>query len=87
MKKILFVLIVVLTLGISLWNPALLLAGEHGGSTVKEHGGQEYSGKTMEGSHSHEENSVATIREAAAILKSTHPELAAKLEKIAAEEE
>jgi hypothetical protein len=70
-----------LILGVALWSPAILFAGEHGGTTVQEHGG-----KAMEGSH-HEGGEAATIREAASILKATHPDLAAKLEKIAAEEE
>ncbi|MBI4115172.1 MAG: hypothetical protein HY447_01215 [Candidatus Omnitrophica bacterium] len=71
-----------LMLGTTLWSPAVLLAGEHGGSEVKEHGGE-----AVEGSHQHGEGHAATIREAASILKSTHPDLAAKLEAIAAEEE
>lgn len=71
-----------LILGVTLWSPAILFAGEHGGTTVQEHGGT-----AMEGSHSHGESHAATIREAASILKATHPDLAAKLEKIAMEEE
>lgn len=84
MKKILATFIFVLTLGISLWNPAALLAAEHGGTEVAgaEHGGT----AMMEGSHSHGEDTAATIMEAASILKATYPDLAAKLEKIAAEE-
>ena len=77
MKKILTTLVFVLMFGVTLWSPAVLLAGEHGG---KEQAGKEHGGAQME-SH------AATIREAAAILKATHPDLAAKLEAIAAEEE
>ncbi len=63
----------------------VLMAGEHGGSTMQEHGGT-----AMEGSH-HEEGSsgmsaqgdAAVLKEAAGILKANHPELAAKLEAIA----
>ena len=81
MKKIFATFVFVLMLGTLLWNPSLVLAGEHGGTTVQEHGGT-----AMEGSHSHGESHAATIREAASILKATHPDLAAKLEKIAEEE-
>ena len=81
MKKIFATFVFVLVLGTLLWNPSLVLAGEHGGTTVQEHGGT-----AMEGSHSHGEGTAATIMEAASILKATHPDLAAKLEKIAEEE-
>jgi hypothetical protein len=81
MKKIFAVFVFVLMLGFSLGSTAVL-AGEHGGTTVQEHGGA-----AMEGSHSHGEGHAATLREAASILKANHPELAAKLEAIAAEEE
>ncbi|MBI4387556.1 MAG: hypothetical protein HY582_00750 [Candidatus Omnitrophica bacterium] len=84
MKRKNILLGVMLALAVAMWNPAILLAAEHGGSTVNEHGGKEHGGEAVgEG----EENVAATIREAASILKSTHPELAAKLEKIADAEE
>ncbi|MBI4115073.1 MAG: hypothetical protein HY447_00700 [Candidatus Omnitrophica bacterium] len=81
MKNIFATLIFALAFGVSLWNP-VLLAAEHGGSEMKEHGGE-----AIEGAHQHGEGHAATIREAASILKATHPDLAAKLEAIAAEEE
>lgn len=73
MKKLVIVFAMLVTLlGV---NHAGLLAGEHGGS---EHGGT-----AVEGSHSHGEDHAATLREAASILKATHPDLAAKLEEMA----
>ncbi|MBI4430984.1 MAG: hypothetical protein HY587_04665 [Candidatus Omnitrophica bacterium] len=94
MKKILATFIFVLTLSVSLWSPLALLAAEHGGSTVQaqggttaqEHGGTAMGTAMMEGSHAHGGDTAATIMEAASILKATHPDLAAKLEKIAAAE-
>ena len=84
MKKILATFIFVLTLGIALCSPAVLLAAEHGGTEVagSEHGGT----AMMEGSHHHGNDTAATIMEAASILKATHPDLAAKLEKSAVAE-
>lgn len=69
-----------LILGAAVSMPQFLLAGEHGG---KEHGGQEHGGTAVEEGPSH----AAAIQEAAALLKATHPDLAARLEAIAAEEE
>ncbi|MBI2166956.1 MAG: hypothetical protein HYU34_01790 [Candidatus Omnitrophica bacterium] len=79
MKKIFAAFVFVLVLGTLLWNPGLVLAGEHGG---KEHGGQEHGGAAVEEGRSH----AAVLREAAAALQATNPELAAKLEEIAEEE-
>lgn len=84
MKKILAMLVFVLMFGVTLRSPAIL-AGEHGGKELAG-GGQEHGGTAMEGSHHHGEGTAATIMEAASILKATHPDLAAKLEAIAAEE-
>lgn len=64
-----------LMLGVTLWSPAVLLAGEHGGS---EHGGTK-----VEGSHGMTEDHMATLKEAAQALKDTHPDLAKKLEDMA----
>lgn len=63
-----------LVLGVAVSMPQILLAGEHGG--------QEHGGTAVEAGQGH----AATIQEAAAILKATHPDLAARLEAIAAEE-
>ncbi len=84
MKKFLTTFIFVLTFGIALCSPAVLLAAEHGGTEVagSEHGGT----AMMEGSHGHMAENLSAIKEAAGLLKATHPELAAKLEKIANEE-
>lgn len=77
--------ILTLALAMACWGPGALLAGEHGG---QEHGGAAMEGSHEEGSHAdHKKGSATTIREAASLLKTSHPELAAKLEKIAAEEE
>ena len=56
-------------------QPTWLLAGEHGGTDIKEHGGGSMGG-----------DNAATLMEAASILKATHPDLAAKLEKMAEEQ-
>lgn len=64
-----------LILGAAVLVPQFLLAGEHGG--------QEHGGTAVEPTSDH----AATIREAAALLKATDPDLAARLEAIAAEEE
>lgn len=80
----------VLMLGVALWSPAAILAGEHGG---KEHGGtepaaQEHGGKAMEGSHGMTEDHAATLNEAARILRQEgHLDLADKLEAMAEMEE
>ena len=73
MKKLMIILAMLAALfGV---NGSNLLAGEHGGS---EHGGT-----AVEGSYSHGEDHAATLREAASILKATHPDLATKLEEMA----
>ncbi|MBI4357999.1 MAG: hypothetical protein HY584_01745 [Candidatus Omnitrophica bacterium] len=83
MKQIFFAtLIFALVLGVSLWNPTVLLAGEHGG---KEHAGEEQAGKEHGGAQL--ESHAATIREAADALRATNPDLAARLDQIAAQEE
>lgn len=80
----------VLMLGVALWTPATLLAGEHGG---KEHGGtepaaQEHGGKVMEGSHGMTEDHAATLKEAAKVLREAgRSDLADKLEAMAKMEE
>lgn len=81
-------IVLALALSVLLGYPAALLAGEHGGTEMKEHGGM----AMMEGSHGHHahehgDEDVEAIREAATLLKATHPELALKLEKIAEKEE
>ena len=53
-------------------------AGEHGGSTIREAGG----GSVLKGTP----DDAATLNEAAAALKSSNPELAKKLEKMAQEQ-
>ena len=80
-----------LVLSLAMWSPSAILAGEHGG---KEHGGSEHGGAKMEGSHSHGEHKegshgmmadhIATLNEAAKVLKQEgHAELAAELESMA----
>ncbi len=78
MKKIAAILL----LGIFFWSTAPLMAHEHAG---KEHGGSETSAPAAAPSKESEE--VKTLKEAAAALKATHPDLAAKLEKLAKEED
>jgi len=79
MKKISTMFVFALMLGMLAWSPALVLAGEHGGSAIHEHGGA-----AMEGSHG--EGDAAILQKAASILKASHPDLAAQLEAVAAGE-
>ena len=58
--------------------PGALMAGEHGGSAVKEHGG-----KTQEHSGSSVASDRDVLLEAASALSASHPALAAKIRKIA----
>ena len=56
-------------------------AAEHGG---KEHGGEEHKDAMMEGSHGMMEDHMATLKEAAQVLKQEgHADLAKKLEDMA----
>lgn len=75
MKKKISVLSVLVMTAFMMMQPVCLLAGEHGG---QEHGGKEHGG-----SH----GDAATIKEAAEALRSTNPDLAAKLDKIAGKHE
>lgn len=69
-----------LVLSVALWSPAVLLAGEHGGS---EHGGTK-----VEGSHGMTEDHAATLNEAAKVLREAgRSDLADKLEAMAEMEE
>ncbi len=55
-----------------------VLAGEHGGSTIREESG----GTVFQGT----KDDAATLNEAAALLKSSNPALAQKLKKMAQEQ-
>lgn len=68
----------VMVLGLAAWNSPVGMAGEHGGKDVKEHGGgevKEHGGKS----------DSDWLLEAASVLKDSHPEHAAQLERIARE--
>lgn len=80
MKRFIFALALILALFGASSFP--LLAGEHGG---KEHGGGEHDGAAHEGGHEMAGGRAAVLRQAAAILKADHPELASELEQIAGE--
>jgi hypothetical protein len=70
-----------LLLSVAMWSPAAILAGEHGG---QGEAGGEHGGKAMEGSHGMTEDHMATLKEAANILKQEgHADLAKKLEDMA----
>ena len=79
MKKFMIVLAMLVALfGV---NGSNLLAGEHGG---KEHGGEVHKDAMMEGSHGMVEDHMATLKEAAQVLKQEgHADLAKKLEDMA----
>ena len=75
MKKLtLTTMMFLMALGVFALQTGPVLAGEHGGSTIQEHGGTVLKGT---------KDDAATLNEAAALLKSSHPELARKLEKMA----
>lgn len=77
MKKTL----IVIFLSLFVLSPGMALAH---GEEHKEHAGHE----EMQGeAHEMHEEEAATLREAAAILKASHPDLAAQLEKMAKEHE
>lgn len=84
MKKISSVVLGSLVAGMLAFGSAPLTAGEHGGSTVKEHGGT----SAAEGSHGMEmSDEGATLMQAAKELKATNPELSKKLEDLAKKHE
>ncbi len=75
MKKLTFVTMAFLmALGVFGLQAGPALAGEHGGSTMKTD-----SGSVLKGT----KDDAATLKEAAAVLKSSNPDLAQKLEKMA----
>ena len=78
MKKVSASVVFLYLLGILAVGPAVSWAGEHGGSTMQEHGG------TMMADN--ENDDAATLKQAAAELKTTNPELSKKLEKMAAKQ-
>ena len=65
-----------LVFGVSFWSAPVLVAGEHGGSTVKEHGGGEHVGTSLSGD-------AQALLDAASELGGSNPALAAKLKSIA----
>lgn len=85
MKKLSRVFLSSLIAGMLAFGVAPVMAGEHGGSTVKESGGKEHGGTSAaEGSHGMEmSDEVATLMQAAKELKATNPELSLKLEDLA----
>ena len=78
-------LMLVFALSFSFILPSILIAAEHGGSAMGEHGGTTMPAQPA--AQTKGATNAATIREAATLLTATHPDLAGKLEKIAAEEE
>ncbi|OIO38215.1 MAG: hypothetical protein AUJ71_03680 [Candidatus Omnitrophica bacterium CG1_02_49_16] len=75
MKKLALVTMVFLmAIGIFGLQTGPVLAGEHGGSTMKTD-----SGSVLQGT----KDDAATLKEAAALIKSSNPDLAKKLEKMA----
>ena len=82
MRKYLMMIVFALVFGLSIWNVSTALAKEHGG----EEGGKEHGGEAVT-EHKHDESAAATIREAADALRATNPDLAARLDQIAAQEE
>ena len=84
MKKIGSVVLGSLVAGMLVFGSAPLMAGEHGGTTLKEHGGS----AVEEGSHGMEmSDEVATLMQAAKELKATNPTLSKKLEDLAKKHE
>ena len=82
MKKIFMAFgVAFMIFALSLLNPSALIAGEHGGTTIKEHGGASIISQKRDRRTLREDRE--TLREAAEIVQSTHPELAAELEDIA----
>ncbi len=80
MKKISSVVMGTLVAGMLAFGVVPVMAGEHGGTAVKEHGGS----AVEEGSHGMEMgDEAATLMQAAKELKATDPELSAKLEDMA----
>ena len=87
----------IVALGVVLAGVALLplsvRAGEHGGTEMHEHGGTTMAAPAVSEpaepaeAESHGQDNAGVLKEAAALLKTDHPDLAAKLEKIAEEEE
>ena len=82
----------VLALGLAAFQPLPGWAAEHGGATVggsKEHGGATVGGSKEHGGTAQEADEAALLREAAAALRKgeARPDLAAKLEKLAQEEQ
>lgn len=79
MRKIGSVIMGMLVVGMLAFGIAPVMAGEHGGTTVKEHGGS-----AVEGSHGMEmSDEVATLMQAAKELKASNPALSSKLEGLA----
>ena len=74
MKKIgLITIAFLMVFGVFTLQTGPVFANEHGGSTIQEHGGTVLKGT---------KDDAATLKEAAALLKPSNPELAKKLEKM-----
>lgn len=88
MRKISSIVMGTLVAGMLAFVAAPVMAGEHGGTTVKEHGGSAVEGSHSEGSHGMEmSDEVATLMQAAKELKATNPKLSKKLEDLAKKHE
>ncbi len=78
MKKLaLIAMVFLMAFGVFTLDSGSVFAGEHGGSTIREN-----SGTVLKGT----KDDAATLKEAAALVKSSNPELAKKLEKMAQEQ-
>ena len=67
-------MVFLMTFGVFALQAGPVLANEHGGSTIQESGGTVLKGT---------KDDAATLKEAAAALRSSNPKLANKLEKMA----
>jgi len=67
---------------LTVFSPTMLLAGEHGGSGMQEHGGQAVTADVVPAVDAPADD-ASTIKEAADALRVSNPDLAARLDKIA----
>ncbi len=78
MKKLVpITMVFLMVFGVFTLKTGSVFTAEHGGSTIQENGGTVLKGT---------KDDAATLKEAAALVKSSNPELAKKLEKMAQEQ-
>ena len=73
-------------LGVIILPSYVLLAAEHGGAEVHEHGGtavNEHGGTAMPAAPAAAKSDSDWLKEAAEVLKTSHPELSTELTRIA----